>query len=368
MKMVEPMKTHNAENERIKRRYFAYLKEAKRYSEASLDTVAKALHRFESYTKFRDFKAFHIQQAIAFKRHLAEQDSTQTGERLSKATLHSTLTALKNFFHWLAGQPGFRSRMTYADAEYFNLSDKDTRIAKAHREARVPTIDQILHVIRTMPAGSEIERRNQALIAFTLLTGARDRAIASLKLKHINLEQGCVVQDAREVQTKFSKTFTTWFFPVGDEVRGIVDQWIAYLRTEKLWGPDDPLFPATRIELNRDRQFEAVGLDRKHWSDAGRIRKIFKEAFEAAALPYFNPHSFRKTLAVFGERTCRTPEEFKAWSQNLGHEQVMTTFSSYGSVPAGRQAEIIRGLALPEVSNDQLVDLAQQLVRVAQRR
>jgi hypothetical protein len=38
-------------------------------------------------------------------------------------------------------------------------------------------------------------------------------------------------------------------------------------------------------------------------------------------------------------------EQFKAWSQNLGHENCLTTFSSYGEIPAARQAEIIRGLA-----------------------
>jgi hypothetical protein len=31
-----------------------------------------------------------------------------------------------------------------------------------------------------MPHGDEIERRNRALVAFTLLTGARDSAIASM--------------------------------------------------------------------------------------------------------------------------------------------------------------------------------------------
>ena len=41
---------------------------------------------------------------------------------------------------------------------------------------------------------------------------------------------------------------------------------------------------------------------------------------------------------------CRSPEEFKAWSQNLGHDQVLTTFSSYGQVGYERQAELIRGL------------------------
>ena len=72
---------------------------------------------------------------------------------------------------------------------------------------------------------------------------------------------------------------------------------------------------------------------------------IFRESFTSAGLPYSNPHSLRKTLAQLGERLCRTPEEFKAWSQNLGHEQVLTTFSSYGEVAADRQAELIRRLA-----------------------
>ena len=70
-----------------------------------------------------------------------------------------------------------------------------------------------------MPSESDIELRNRALVAFTLLTGARDGAIASLKLKHVDLEEGRLLQDAREVRTKFSKTITTWFFPVGDEIR-----------------------------------------------------------------------------------------------------------------------------------------------------
>jgi hypothetical protein len=37
--------------------------------------------------------------------------------------------------------------------------------------------------------------------------------------------------------------------------------------------------------------------------------------------------------------------EYKAWSQNLGHDHVMTTFSSYGDVGSYRQAEIIRAFS-----------------------
>lgn len=342
------MATHNPVNERIKRQYFAYLKEAKRQSEPTVDAVATALSRFEADTKWRDFKAFHFEQAIAFKKRLAARISATSGEKLSKATLHANLAHLSRFFHWLAGQPGYKSRLRYSDADYFNLSEKDMRVAKARRETPYATIEQLKHVVASMPADSEIARRNRAVVAFTLLTGARDGAIASMKLKHVDLDAACVYQDARDVKTKFSKTFTTFFFPVGEEVRRIVHEWVAYLREDKLWGNDDPLFPATQTVVGDAHQFEATGLKREHWSTATPIRAIFREAFGKAGLQYFNPHSVRSTLVRLGEAVCRTPEDFKAWSQNLGHEGVLTTFYSYGAVAVRRQAEILAGLGKPQ--------------------
>ncbi|WP_411725820.1 hypothetical protein [Methyloglobulus sp.] len=92
------MKKHNANNERIKRKYFIFLKEAKRQNESSVDAVAKAISRFESYTKYRDFRAFHYQQAVGFKSHLAKQTNQQTGKQLSKATLKFYIRAIEGFF------------------------------------------------------------------------------------------------------------------------------------------------------------------------------------------------------------------------------------------------------------------------------
>lgn len=195
------MKTYHPENERIKRAYFNFLKEAKGMSEASIDAAAKAIARFESYTRWKSFKVFHVDQAAAFKRHLAAQIGQRSGEPLSKATLRQTLAALKAFVEWLSGELGYKSRIAYSDAAYFSLSLKDTTIAKAVREARVPTLEQIHQVIATMPHGTDIECRNRALIAFTLLTCARVNAIASMRLKHVDLDAGRVIQDARQVRT-----------------------------------------------------------------------------------------------------------------------------------------------------------------------
>ncbi len=79
-------------------RYLQYLKEVEGRDEASLDAVAKAIDRFEDHAKNRDFKKFHVEQARAFKAHLASTRNARTGDPLSASTVHSTLAALKGFF------------------------------------------------------------------------------------------------------------------------------------------------------------------------------------------------------------------------------------------------------------------------------
>ena len=132
-----------------------------------------------------------------------------------------------------------------------------------------------------------------------------------MKLKHVDLVEKCVRQDAREVRTKFSITFITYFFPVGNESVEIVEDWVSFLREEQLWGNDDPLFPATRIERGADCQFWAAGLDRTRWSNVSPIRGIFREAFLPAGLPYVNPHSFRNTLVLLGKTCASLPKHSK---------------------------------------------------------
>jgi integrase len=348
------MTRHNPVNERVKRQYFAYLKEAKRQSEATVDAAADAIARFEQYTGWRSFKAFHIDQAIAFKRRLVEQANRRTGEPLRKATVYGTSSHLKRFFVWLAGQPGFKSRIKYSDADYFNPSESDSRVATARRERPYPTLEQVQHVLAVLPCDDIIQRRNRALIAFTILTGCRVNATASLKLKHVDVPSRSVYLDAREVRTKFSKTFTANFFEVGDEVREIFQGWIGELRDQELWGNDDPVFPATNTRLGPDHAFRVAGVKKEHWASSSPIRGIFRAAFGAAGLPYFHPHTFRRTLVALGEAVCRTPEEFKAWSQNLGHDGVLTTFTSYGAVAPRRQAELLANLSPTPTSRDEV--------------
>jgi integrase/recombinase XerD len=121
-----------------------------------------------------------------------------------------------------------------------------------------------------------------------------------MRLKHVDLAAGSVFQDARDVKTKFSKTFTTFFFPVGDEIRQIVDEWVA---------------PAARPAVGQRRpavsgharRAERAGCTSRRWASTaspghGRAHPgHLQGAFEAAGLPYYNPHSLRSTLVQLGQ-------------------------------------------------------------------
>lgn len=335
-----PMKT-NANNERLKRKYVEYIHHAKGYSDATIDGVLKSIRRYEDYTCGKDFKQFNRKMAMGFGDALKSLTTARDGQPIGMGTVYSTINQVKAFFVWLAAQPGYRSRISYADIEYLNITEKDKRRAKAPRLVRTPTIDQIRAVVTGMKIENEIDRRDQALIAFTLLTIARDGAICSAKIGHVKLEESLFFQDGRDMDTKFSKTIFTTFFPVGDPFLQIVKDWIGFLLKEKLWGLDDPLFPANKVVALPGKGFQCIGLDRKPWTTASAMRGIFKQRFVAMGLPYYHPHSFRRTVTRLGEKICLTPESFKAWSQNMGHENVGTTFNSYGDIPQYRQAELI---------------------------
>jgi len=120
------------------------------------------------------------------------------------------------------------------DAEYFNLSDKDTRIATTRREKRFATMEQVKHAIATMPCRTEIERRNRPVVAFTLLTGARDSATASMKLKHLDLAAGRSFRMHVMSMRNSARHSPRTFFPVGEEIRRIIEDWANYLLEVKL--------------------------------------------------------------------------------------------------------------------------------------
>lgn len=348
------MITRNLKNERIKRLYADFLKHADGKAEQTIRQIEKAIQRYETFTRHADFKTFDQQKAKDFKAELADRE-------LAKATILWTVTALKRFFGWLAIQPGYKSKISPSDIEFLSLSEKDIRAAKAPADRAIPTPEQVLHVIESMPARTAIEKRNRALIAFIAITGTRDGAVVTLRLKHFVQDRNLVIQHPSEVNTKFSKRISAYLLPIDERLKTIVLDWFAFLRGEQLFGNDDPMFPKTTMAHDADDCFTPLGLSREPWANATPVRDIFRKAFAAAGLPTFAPHSFRHMLVQIAYQRKLSVAQLKAWSQNLGHEGLLTTLTSYGTIPLEVQGKLIAESA--DFDDDEL-EKARQIVKL----
>lgn len=334
------MSKRTSDNLRIKRKYLVWLRDAKGLSEASVDKAAAAISTYETFLAGMDFRAFHSERARAFKRRLASQQNEQTGAKLSQASINGVLREIKTFYGWLADQPGYKSKITRSDADYLSADRKSDNARRGGCWKPHPSPKHVRHLLGQLPTDTVVLRRNRALIAFLFLTSSREGAAITLRMSDVDLANSCVHFDGKSVNTKFGKSYTTAFFPIGQNVEKIVRDWIAELKDEHFFSASDPLFPKTDVGVGSSRRFEVLGICRKPWSSPSSAAAIFKQAFRDAGLPPFSPHRVRDTLAELAKEYCRTPEDYKAWSQNMGHEDVLTTFRSYGSVATGRQVEM----------------------------
>ena len=275
------MSQFNPENERLKSQYFLYEREANGKSKKTIEHMAQGITRFEEFTNYQSFKNFNRMVALTCKDRLLKQKN-RCGEPLNVSTVGHTLEAWKAFFKWLALQPGYKSRIKIEDIAYLTLQEKERRSLQPGKVKDYPTIEQISKVVDAMPATTIVEKRNRAIMALVITTGVRDGALITLKLKHIKPQRKFVIQDPKEVNTKFSKIINTYFFPVGDKFHAIIEEWVECLRAEQLFSDADPLFPKEKLTHDADMSFQGGTLSREHWASASTVRGIFKQAFEGA--------------------------------------------------------------------------------------
>jgi len=53
-------------------------------------------------------------------------------------------------------------------------------------------------------------------------------------------------------------------------------------------------------------------------------------------------------------KICHSAAAFKAWSQNNGQKNKLTTLTNYGAVPAAKQAESIRGFEPGKLASEEV--------------
>lgn len=322
--MTQPKDTrYNASNERMKYKYRIHLKRVGRKDEKTMLEELKHLRGFEAYTDFADFSIFNAEYADKYINHLIRED-------FSLSYINDNLRALRAFLNWLRNQRGCRSKIDYNHIEYLGLSNNQRRTAKAAEYKKAYKYPDIIATIRNMPEGTVIERRNKALLSLQALCGLRVSELRTVKIKNILEEDGkyFVYVNPKDMQVKFAKLRQANFIPLPDDIRQNVLEWRDYL-IQQGFKPVSPLFPQISMRFNQHNLLESK-LTLNEVKSNTTIREVFNRAFEAAGLPYINPHSFRHTLARFAEK--QSPEFLNAVRQSLGHKSIDTTLNSYGQL------------------------------------
>lgn len=338
------MPEYHPGNELVKKQYEEALLHAKYRDPKTVKAVWNSINLFEEFSRHADFRDLDADQAKRFKAWLKKRQ-TRKGQSLSMSTMRATLQALREFFEWLAIHPQYVRKVDGRAVQYLRLSDNENRAGRASQERPAPSLEELSTALEAMPSDTDIEMRDRALFAFTVITCIRDDALVSLKLKDIDADRKTVWQDPKHVRTKRRKGIHTRFvsqvMPAAEE---IVLDWIRYAQDGLDMKQEDPVFPKTQVLSDPETMtFKANGLSREHWAIAQPVREIFKAAFQRAALPYYNPHLFRKTVVKWAQKHC-SQLEFKAISQNLGHEHAMTTYNAYGDLSVDEQIDIIGGI------------------------
>jgi len=360
------MSKYKAKNEKIKRKYFKWLQEAEGFSPSSIEGIEKAIWDYEMFNNDDDFAHFSADSAKGFKKWLSEK-KLKKGGTIGISTQYDRLRFLKRFFTWLSGQAGYKSKINVYDANYLRMDKKLAKIATAPKveEEDYPTLELVKKLCKSIEITNEIDLRDRALIAFTLLSGMRDKAIITLPLGCFNPETYEVKQDpTKGVQTKFSKTIVSVLFQFDEELLQYVLDWVKLLKEVKVFGLKDPLFPSTKVEQMSDTEyiFEAKGVEPVFWRSTSTIRKIFEDRTINAGLEYFSPHKYRHLATRLATDNCRSAEQIKAVSQNLGHERIHTTLLTYGKLHNYRVKEVVSEMNFKKSKDEDIREQLKKLV------
>ncbi|MGD9581583.1 MAG: site-specific integrase, partial [Vampirovibrionia bacterium] len=192
-------------------------------------------------------------------------------------------------------------------------------------------------------------------------SGMRDSAIISLPIGCFDESKFRISQDPkRGVKTKFRKTIYSYLFKFDEKMFEYFLEWYRYLKSEKLFGNSDPIFPRNKVvNAEGTKTFMSDSVEPAFWQSVNSMRTIFKQRFKDAGVEYFSPHTFGHLAVSLATQKCKNAEELKAVSQNFGHEDIGTTFHAYGTLNNTKVGELVT--AMDFTSDDSDSELAAKI-------
>ncbi|ANT60967.1 hypothetical protein AYJ57_11700 [Salipiger sp. CCB-MM3] len=331
---------------------------AGKYSPKTVQAHLVSIRDFEVFLKGVHFSKVKPKDAGQYRDRLVRllsQSKEQGG--LSSSTVRHRASHLKAFFEWLRGQEGYR-RLSASIPDYFALPRSASTTQAKERPKEYPTLDEAWRMVDLMPKKSVIQRRDRAMVAFAFISGFRAATLTALRIKHVDFDRLSVLQDAREVPAKNGKTYRAKWFPRTEAFQEVFLSWVQELKDFK-FQTQDALFPDGKNLVART--LGAVPIE--PLASSKPLQDAFGKASERIGKAY-TPHSARHALKALGAQMCRSHEQRKAWSMNLGHSDEQITEKHYAKMTQSRSSEIIEALSsdlvFTEEENEMIIDYYQQ--------
>ncbi len=249
----------NSENEKLKKKYLDRLKDADGLSEASVVSISRAINKYDVFSETENYRMISPAKAIAFKQWLLEQQNR--GTPVSLSTTYGILRHFRGFVKWLSAEPRFKSQSLRDSVSYLKLDQNQNQEATATKLVEAPSLDHVKTLVFSIEQTDEVSKRDGALIAFLLLSGMRDLAVATLPLGCFDRQNLVIHQDPKKgVKTKRRKTIHSRLLPFDNELVQTVLDWYDFLVNVKGFKEIDPLFPQTNlVQSSNGYSFEVQG-------------------------------------------------------------------------------------------------------------
>lgn len=201
-------------------------------------------------------------------------------------------------------------------------------------QPKVFTLDDMKKITEFQPK-TLAQKRTKAAACFLFLSGMRIGAFLSIPIKNIDLENNVIKQYPETgVCTKFRKKSDTYLFDVPEipELIEVVKEWDFFVRQNS---PENCGWYARIGDDGKTLNPRNIDLPAKYKPihDAeSNFRYWLKDLCELVGIEYKNPHAFRHGITHYAMSKATTPQEYKAISMNLMHNNTTITDEVYSQL------------------------------------
>ncbi len=247
------------------------------------------------------------------------RNSHDDGQK-SRSTVAHMSSHIRDFLSWLLKLDRFEA-LPKDLADYMQLPRAALQKGIGRQQRQYPDLDEAEMLLRRMPKQTATDRRARAMFALTFLAALRADTVTSLRIKHVDVDAGRVLQDASVTRTKNGKSLEIGWFPVPPSFSDETADWLAWL-SKKGFGGEDALLPeAAILHAGKSKQGPVDPMSSKHAVDV---------AFRTACVGHvqrYSPHAARHTIKAEMDKRPLTMEQRKASLSDyrrVGHQLART--------------------------------------------